>query len=151
MDRGRCSIGRQREGNRATGAVEYFRLEGRGSEGRDQESKKGCPRGLCFCLRFPDHRTPLYQLLPLEGDSAALPDRRHVLVRILDRPSPVRPADRPLGHIHADVDRIHFCDDQHGARAWVFHPARPVYRWFDDSGVPRVARVPHRHLPRIGG
>jgi hypothetical protein len=59
---------------------------------------------------------PYYDfLITAQGYPATVSDRRDVLVRILDQPGTLWPTDRPLGDIHADVDRIHLRHDQYGA------------------------------------
>jgi hypothetical protein len=76
---------------------------------------RACEERPCALLRFPYNSPPNNGLLPLEGYPATVSDRRDVLVRILDQPGTLWPTDRPLGDIHADVDRIHLRHDQYGA------------------------------------
>ena len=96
-------------------SAECFRLGDRECTGRHQQAIRTGTKCLCAPIRFHNHGSPHYGLLPLEGDPATVPDRRDVVVRILDQSGTLRPSDRPLGHLHADFDRIHLRHDQHGA------------------------------------
>ena len=63
----------------------------------------------------------------------------HVLVRILDKPGPIRPPDRAFCYVDADTDCVHFCDNEYGAQTWLFDTPRPVHCWFDNTGVSGAA------------